>query len=62
MLCISLESAGDANALGAAGEIGLFQLKGFACRPWRPATNVRLAAKMWRAYGWSRWTTMRQFW
>jgi len=62
MLCIRRESGGNEHALGALGEISLFQLLGYHCRPWKPDTNVRLAAKRWREDGWDPWTTMREWW
>lgn len=62
MYCIRRESGGDEDALGAAGEIGLFQLLNYPCRPWLPDTNVRLAAQRWREDGWRPWTTMRRYW
>jgi hypothetical protein len=62
MRCIYLESGGHPDAHGPYGSVGLFQLLGYSCRPWNPETNVRLAAKLWRARGWAPWTTMRGYW
>lgn len=60
MFCIKHESGGNPKAYNRnSGAKGLFQLLGYKCSVWRPETNIRLAAKLWRARGWEPWVVMR---